>query len=217
VALGVGPRRDDGYHPLATVYHAVDLCDELSAQSADDGTITVDMHYDGRENAVVPADEENLAVQAALALRSHAGISDGAQLSVRKVIPVAGGMAGGSADAAAALVACADLWEIPVARETLVRIAAEIGSDVPFLLHGGTAMGDGRGERVSPGLARGFYTWVLALQDHGLSTAEVFAEFDRLDDRQHAPSVPDELLTALRAGDAELLGPVLSNDLREAA
>src|SRR5699024_6979070 len=179
--------------------------------------VSVDTHFDGRENAVLPAGDGNLAVRAAIALREYAGIDAGARLAVRKVIPVAGGMAGGSADAAAALVACAALWEIPVPWETLVHIAADIGSDVPFLLHGGTAMGDGRGEQISPVLARGFYTWVLALQDHGLSTAEVFAEFDQLDLREYAPSVSDELLTALRAGDAELLGPVLSNDLREAA
>lgn len=217
LALGVGPRRDDGYHPLATVYHAVDLCDEVNAYPSDDASVSVDTHFDGRENAVIPAGDGNLAVRAALALREYAGTEAGARLAIRKVIPVAGGMAGGSADAAAALTACADLWELSVTRETLEHIAAEIGSDVPFLLHGGTAMGDGRGERVSPVLARGFYTWVLALQEHGLSTAEVFAEFDRLDVRQHAPSVPDELLTALRAGDAELLGPALSNDLHEAA
>lgn len=216
LALGVGPRRDDGYHPLATVYHAVDLCDEVTAHPSD-GTVSVDTHFDGRESAVIPAGDGNLAVRAALALREYAGIEAGARLAVRKVIPVAGGMAGGSADAAAALVACADLWEIPVTRETLVHIAADIGSDVPFLLHGGTAMGDGRGEQISPVLARGSYTWVLALQDHGLSTADVFAEFDRLHLRQHAPSVPDELLAALRAGDAELLGAALSNDLHEAA
>lgn len=217
LALGVGPRRDDGYHPLATVYHAVDLCDEVTAHPCDNGTVSVDTHFDGRESVVIPAGDGNLAVRAALALREYAGIEAGARLAVRKVIPVAGGMAGGSADAAAALVACADLWEIPVTRETLVHIAADIGSDVPFLLHGGTAMGDGRGEQISPVLARGSYTWVLALQDHGLSTADVFAEFDRLHLRQHAPSVPDELLAALRAGDAEFLGAALSNDLHEAA
>lgn len=216
LALGVGPRRDDGFHPLATVYHAVDLYDEVRAEPASDSTISVRMHHEGVENAIVPAGEDNLAVRAAHAIRDFIGVDDGVELAIRKTIPISGGMAGGSADAAAALVACCDLWNCAIGREELERLAAELGSDVPFLLHGGTAMGDGRGEQISPVLARGSYLWVLALQNHGLSTADVFTEFDRRTAGQQlgAPLVPDDLLSALRSGNAEQLGAALTNDLQ---
>lgn len=234
LALGVGQQRDDSFHPLATVYHAVDVYDEVRAEPAEDDSITVRVHYEGLESSVVPVGDDNLAVQAAQALRTYIGDGGGVRLSIRKVIPIAGGMAGGSADAAAALVACSEMWGTGLPRDKLEHLAGDIGSDVPFLLHGGTAMGDGRGERISPVLARGSYTWVLALQNRGLSTSGVFAEYDRhtpggYDAGGHdageqgagkhpsIPAVPDDLLTALRSGDAAQLGAALSNDLHEAA
>lgn len=222
LCLGVGPKRDDGFHPLATVYQAVDLHDEIRATAVDDGSLSVRVHFDGdsrAEAAPVPEDDSNLAIRAALLLREHAKIDDGAELAIRKVIPVAGGMAGGSADAAAALTACNELWGTGLSRAELETLAAQLGSDVPFLLHGGIAMGGGRGELVSPVLARGSYHWVFAIASHGLSTATVYAEFDRLNaDREiPQPQVADDLLAALRAGDAEALGGALSNDLTEAA
>lgn len=219
LSLGVGDRRDDGYHPLATVYHAVDLYDEVRAEPADDGSFSVTMHYDGLENAIVPVNDDNLAIRAARALAEHIGADTGVRLAIRKVIPVAGGMAGGSADAAAALVACAEMWKARLSRAELEHLGADLGSDVPFLLHGGTAIGGGRGEQITPVLARGSYTWVLALQERGLSTADVFAEFDRINTGQPVgtPSVPEGLLVALRGGDAPLLGSTLINDLERAA
>ena len=222
LCLGVGPVREDGYHPLATVYQAVDVHDEVKASAVAGGELSVTVHFDGdanREAAAVPEDGNNLAVRAASLLRDKAGISDGAALAIRKVIPVAGGMAGGSADAAAALVACNELWGTGFSRAELEAIAADLGSDVPFLIHGGIAMGGGRGELISPVLARGSYHWVFAIAAEGLSTAAVYAEFDRLNvDRDVAePEVPADLLAALRAGDAVALGDALSNDLTEAA
>lgn len=222
LCLGVGPVREDGYHPLATVYQAVDLHDEVRATLRDDNEITVTVHTDldpRSEVAVVPENDNNLAVKAARLLRERTGITAGVDLAIRKVIPVAGGMAGGSADAAAALVACNDVWGAGLSRAALEVLAAQLGSDVPFLLHGGIAVGGGRGETVSPVLARGSYHWVFAMAHEGLSTKAVFAEFDRIN--AHAtvsePMVPDALLAALRAGDAEALGAALSNDLTEAA
>ncbi|MET0822520.1 MAG: 4-(cytidine 5'-diphospho)-2-C-methyl-D-erythritol kinase [Aeromicrobium sp.] len=222
LCLGVGPVRDDGYHPLATVYQAVDLHDEVRATVRDDDQITVTVHseLDARsEVAVVPEGDDNLAVKAARLLRERAGVSSGVDLAIRKVIPVAGGMAGGSADAAAALVACNEAWGTGLTRPALEVLAARLGSDVPFLLHGGNAVGGGRGETVSPVLARGSYHWVFAMAHEGLSTQAVFAEFDRLNGGADVPdpAVPDALLAALRAGDAEALGAALSNDLTEAA
>jgi 4-diphosphocytidyl-2-C-methyl-D-erythritol kinase len=171
------------------------------------------------EVAVVPENDDNLAVKAARLLRDRAGITAGVDLAIRKVIPVAGGMAGGSADAAAALVACNEAWGAGLSRAALEVLAAQLGSDVPFLLHGGNAIGGGRGETVSPVLARGSYNWVFAMAHEGLSTRAVFAEFDRLHAGRRVPdpSVPDALLAALRAGDAAALGDALSNDLTEAA
>lgn len=222
LCLGVGAVRGDGYHPLATIYQAVDLHDEVRAAVRDDDRITVTVHSDldvRSEVAIVPEDDDNLAVKAARLLRDRTGVTSGVDLAIRKVIPVAGGMAGGSADAAAALVACNDAWGTGLSRAALEVLAAQLGSDVPFLLHGGNAVGGGRGETVSPVLARGSYHWVFAMAHEGLSTRAVFAEFDRLNQGVVVPDpvVPDALLSALRAGDAEALGAALSNDLTPAA
>lgn len=222
LCLGVGPVRADGYHPLATVYQAVDLHDEVKATAREDDEITVAVHPDldvRAEATQVPEDDDNLAVRAARLLRDRTGAAGGVDLAIRKVIPVAGGMAGGSADAAAALVACNDVWGTGLSRAELEQIAAELGSDVPFLLHGGNAIGGGRGEMISPVLARGSYHWVFAMAHEGLSTQAVYAEFDRLNEGSRVPEpvVPDALLAALRAGDAVALGDALSNDLTEAA
>lgn len=222
LCLGVGPVREDGYHPLATVYQAVDLHDEVRAILREDKEITVVVHSEldvSSEIAIVPEDDDNLAVRAARLLRDRTGVTQGVDLAIRKVIPVAGGMAGGSADAAAALVACNEAWGTGLSRAALEQLASQLGSDVPFLLHGGNAVGGGRGETVSPVLARGSYNWVFATAHEGLSTAAVYAEFDRLNAGTEvaAPTVPDALLAALRAGDADALGLALSNDLTEAA
>ena len=223
LCLGVGPVRDDGYHSLATVYQALDVHDEVRAVADDDSDeITVSVHIEADrmvESIDVPTDEDNLAVKAAKLLREKTGAEGGARLAIRKVIPVAGGMAGGSADAAAALVACNEVWGTGLARPELEQLAAELGSDVPFLLHGGNAIGGGRGETISPVLARGSYFWVVGVASQGLATRDVFAEFDRLNGGADLPQpeAPDDLLAALRAGDAAELGATLSNDLTDAA
>jgi 4-diphosphocytidyl-2-C-methyl-D-erythritol kinase len=221
--LRVGPRRKDGYHELATVFHAVALFDDLVATAVEPGagiTLTVE----GRDAKHVPTDDGNLAVRAARLLAERFGVPDAdVHLHLRKGIPVAGGMAGGSADAAAALVACDALWHTGLDRETLHDLAAELGSDVPFSLLGGTAIGGGRGERLTPALARGEYHWVVALAGHGLATPAVYGEIDRLREVGAAPAadpepvISDELMTALRAGDAAALGQCLTNQLQPAA
>jgi len=222
LALAVGGVSPDGYHPVATIYQAVDLCDEVRATPQDSPAIDVTVTYDGRspsETAQVPLHADNLAVRAAALLRERAGVSGGVSLAIRKAIPVSGGMAGGSADGAAALVACDMVWELATPRPTLLRLAAELGSDVPFALLGGTAMGTGRGELVSPVLASGAYYWVLALAATGLSTPAVYAEYDRLHSgfAPPAPKVAPALMAALRAGDTGALGAAMSNDLQDAA
>jgi 4-diphosphocytidyl-2-C-methyl-D-erythritol kinase len=213
--LGVGPLRDDGFHGLATVFQAVSLYDEVTVAPAAE----LDVEVVGDDASEVPTDTSNLAVRAAIALAAHVGREPAVQLTIRKGIPVAGGMAGGSADAAATLVGCDALWGTSLGADVLHEIAAQLGSDVPFCLLGGTALAAGRGEQLTRVLARGTYHWVFALADSGLSTPTVYGELDRL--RAHAPSpesaAPHELIAALRSGDARRLGPMLHNDLQRAA
>ncbi|MCW2500616.1 MAG: 4-diphosphocytidyl-2-C-methyl-D-erythritol kinase [Frankiales bacterium] len=213
--LSVGPLRADGFHDLTTVFHAISLCDEVTVTRAPGLTIRVQ----GESAAEVPTDHSNLAARAVLALADRTGVDPDVEVLVHKGIPVAGGCAGGSADAAATLVACDALWGLGLGRDELAEIGAELGSDVPFSLHGGTALGTGRGERLTPVLGAGQYAWVLALADVGLSTPDVYRELDR--QRESGPvavaSDPSEVLAALRLGTPEALGRALSNDLQPAA
>lgn len=215
LALCVGGPGDDGYHELATVFHAVSLFEDVTAEEADGLSLEVR----GRWVSDVPTGPQNLALRAAALLADRTGTTGGVHLRITKEVPVAAGMAGGSADAAAALVACDALWHTGLSREDLRSLAAELGADVPFCLLGGTAVGTGRGDRLTPALARGDYHWVLAISDLGLSTPEVFAECDRLRAGRVLlePRVPDAMMQALRSGDPEALGRVLVNDLQSAA
>lgn len=222
LALRVGLLQDDGYHDVAIAYQAVSLYDDLWASHAPGFSIEVDGSVDLSR---VPTDGSNLAVRAARLLAARTGYEGGASLRVHKRIPVTGGMGGGSADAAAALVACDALWETGVHRDELLELAAELGSDVPFALLGGTAIGTGRGERLSPALATGTFEWVLVVADFGLSTPEVYAGLDEHRERHHldiapprsAPEVDIEVLQALRAGDPAMLAAAMTNDLQAVA
>jgi 4-diphosphocytidyl-2-C-methyl-D-erythritol kinase len=216
--LEVGDRRDDGYHELTTVFHAVSLLDEITVRNAD--VLSLELAGEGVDT--LPADERNLAWRAAELLAEHVGRAPDVAILVEKSIPVAGGMAGGSADAAAVLVAMNTLWELGVPRRDLHVLAAQLGSDVPFALHGGTALGTGRGEELATVLARNTFHWVLAFADGGLSTPAVFAEIDRLrasEDRDVPPRLedPEPVLAALASGDPAQLAPLLGNDLQPAA
>ncbi len=213
--LGVGDRRPDGYHEVTTVFHAVSLSDDVTVRTAD--VLSLNVVGEGADE--VPVDERNLAWRAAELMADHVGRSPDVEITIAKSIPVAGGMAGGSADAAAVLVAINSLWELGVPRRDLHAMAAELGSDVPFALHGGTALGTGRGEDLATVLARNTFHWVLAFGISGLSTAAVYAEIDRLRDAGVPPRLddPEPLLTALSAGDPLALAPLLGNDLQPAA
>jgi 4-diphosphocytidyl-2-C-methyl-D-erythritol kinase len=212
--LGVGSLRADGFHQLATVFQAVSLYDEVTIAPARQFGIEIVGDSEG-----VPADEHNLAAKAVFAIAARVGRPPNVAVTVRKSIPVAGGMAGGSADAAAALVACDSLWETGIGPEALHELATELGSDVPFCLHGGTALATGRGERLTQVLAKGVYHWVFAIAEAGLSTPSVFAELDRIRGSSLVlePQVPADLMTALRAGEPRRLSGLLYNDLQAAA
>ncbi len=222
VQLAVGGRRADGFHDLANVFLAVGLYDHVTATPADRLTITAE----GRDTASVPLDESNLAARAAIALARRHGVAPAVHLHIAKDIPVAGGMAGGSADGAAALLACDALWGTGTPLKELLEIAGELGSDVPFPLLGGAALGVGRGELLTPLEVAGTFHWVFAVADGGLSTPEVYRECDRLRrEAGHgdgvadvpAPAADPALLAALAAGDAPALAAALTNDLQPAA
>lgn len=215
LALRVGGTDEQGYHRLGTVFQAVSLGDEVVADDAPAGEFR--LVFNGEGAGFLPVDDTNLAIKAAKLLATRFGRTDvGVSLLIRKRIPVAGGMAGGSADAAAVLVACSALWGIDADREELHRLAAELGADVPFLLMGGTAIGTGRGNVLTPIMSSGTFHWTLALSHTGLSTPAVFREFDRLSEPQDT-EIPVALLEALRAGDAAAVGASLVNDLERAA
>jgi 4-diphosphocytidyl-2-C-methyl-D-erythritol kinase len=227
--LSVGPLRADGYHEVVTVYHAVSLYDEVTVSKAERTSVALS----GEGKVTVPLGPANLAVRAAVALarttgrRGRGGGGAGVKIQIRKRIPVAAGLAGGSADAAAALVACNELWRTGLSLAELSDVAAEIGSDVPFALAGGTAVGLGRGERLTRALTSGGYHWVLAFGTAGLATPDVYAACDRLraaksgadGERAQAPApkLSTELMAALRSGDPAAVGPLLTNDLQPAA
>ncbi|MFD8688568.1 4-(cytidine 5'-diphospho)-2-C-methyl-D-erythritol kinase [Streptomyces sp. NPDC059651] len=215
VQLAVGAARPDGFHDLANVFLAVGLYDEVTVTPADGLRITCS----GPDAAQVPLDATNLAARAATALAERHGIAPDVHIHIAKDIPVAGGMAGGSADAAGALLACDALWSTGATREELLAICAELGSDVPFSLVGGAALGVGRGEQLTPVEVGGTFHWVFAVADGGLSTPAVYREFDRLTEgtRVPEPVVSPALLGALRSGDTGALAGVLSNDLQAPA
>ncbi|MFF2084769.1 4-(cytidine 5'-diphospho)-2-C-methyl-D-erythritol kinase [Nocardia sp. NPDC058176] len=213
--LGVGDLRPDGFHDLTTVFQALSLADDL--ELAPSASLTVRVSGEGA--AEVPTDRTNLVWKAAVRLAHLAGRAPLVEIAIAKGIPVAGGMAGGSADAAAALVGLNELWDLGMGRDELSEVAAELGSDVPFALHGGTALGTGRGERLLPVLSRNTFHWVLALAKDGLSTPSVFRELDRLRAEGEPPRLgdPQKLMQALAAGDPRTLAPLLGNDLQAAA
>lgn len=211
--LGVGTLRPDGYHQLLTVFHAVALFDEVEATESDGLSLAID----GLGAGELPTDRGNLAWRAAELLAGETGVPANVRLQLRKKIPVAGGLAGGSADAAGALLACARLWKVDA---DLAGLAARLGADVAFSLLGGTAIGTGRGEHLSPAPAHPDLHWVLATSQYGISTAAAYAQLDALRAANVAPEAigpPDAMLAALAAGDSTGVGLVLANDLQPAA
>ena len=215
VYLGVGPREFSGYHDLATVFQAVGIYDEVTVSSADSLTISGLGSFADR----IPTDETNLAWKAAELVARACGEEPNIHIQIDKSIPIAAGMAGGSADAAATLIACDAYWNAGIPRDQLDAMAATLGSDVPFMMHGGSALGIGRGDVLSPVMTRGSFHWVFATFDDGLSTAQIYEKTDDMRglEFEGEPEVPTELLSALARGDAPALGRLLHNDLQLAA
>lgn len=222
VYFRVGALQHDGYHSVASLYQAVSLCEEVTAEHSDEFSVRFSGPID---TTGLATDGSNLAIRAARLLAEHTGYDGGVSLTVLKRVPIAGGMGGGSADAAATLVACDELWGTGLGRSGLLPLAATLGADVPFALEGGTAVGTGRGDELSPALAKGAFHWVLALSDAGLSTPEVYDALDQHRDRhvQDLGPQPDlvkvdtAVLQAVRVGDADSLADAMHNDLQTAA
>jgi 4-diphosphocytidyl-2-C-methyl-D-erythritol kinase len=222
VFLRVGAVMEDGYHDVATAYQAVSLSEDVRAYPADDFSVSFSGPVDTSSLAV---DGSNLAIKAARMLARKSDYRGGVRLEIEKHVPIAGGMGGGSADAAATLLACDALWGLESTKEELLALAARLGADVPFAIVGGTAIGTGRGDQLSPALAKGHFHWVLALPETGMSTPDVYRELDRHRERhaqdiypaQRRPIVDTNVLQALRAGDPHMLAECLSNDLQATA
>ncbi|WP_285241007.1 4-(cytidine 5'-diphospho)-2-C-methyl-D-erythritol kinase [Pseudarthrobacter sp. MEB009] len=225
VSLNVGPLRDDGYHSVASVYLAVSLYEEVAATSTESPGITVSLSPESSldlDAVDIPLDAGNLAYRAAAIMADVSEHATGVHLEITKRVPVAGGMGGGSADAAATLLACDALWNSGLSREELAHLAGELGADVPFSLLGGTAVGLGLGDQLSPALAKAQTHWVLVAADYGLATPDVYRTLDRLRADEgivaaEPTGVDPGILTALRGGDADALSRVLINDLQRAA
>jgi 4-diphosphocytidyl-2-C-methyl-D-erythritol kinase len=219
--LSVGPKRSDGFHEIATVFQAVSLFDEVKVTLTDetdrDQRFSIEIKADHPHG--IPTDKSNLAYVAAELMYKKFDLDDALNISINKSIPVAGGMAGGSANAAGVIVALDALFSLGLSRTEMEEIGSEIGSDVPFSIAGGTAIGTGRGEQLTPALARGSYSWVFALSSNGLSTPAVYGECDRLREGMEisSPQVSESLMHALRSADAKALGKALQNDLQPAA
>ena len=215
--LSVGPLQSNGFHPVATVFQAVSIFDDVRVSVTDEPGIRI--HSTGKHLDHLPLDHTNLAYKAAEIMVKKFEVPDGISISLTKEIPLAGGMAGGSADAGATIVAIDALYSLGLKRNEMEQIGAALGADVPFTISGGTAIGTGKGENITPVLSRGSYNWVLALSSSGLSTPAVYNECDRLREGLEVapPHISDSLLHALSAGDAVALGKALSNDLQPAA
>ena len=216
--LAVGPREADGYHNLVSVFQAISIYDDVTISKTAPGSgITIAITGDHTHG--VPADATNLAVKAAQLIADEYEFAVDIHIEVNKSIPVAGGMAGGSADAAAVIVGLNDLFDLEMSREEMLEFGSQLGSDVPFMITGGTAIGQGRGDQLTAALSRGTYHWVLALSTVGLSTPAVYQECDRLRSGFDiaAPQTSDALMQSLLSADPKAVGLALQNDLQSAA
>lgn len=215
--LGVARPRPDGFHPLATVYQAVSLHDDVTVQDAPAWEVST-VSPDPDIAALVPSTPANIAIRAGRLLVDHHGVDVAASIEIHKSIPVAAGMAGGSADAAATLVALDRLWDLQTSDDDLLALAAQLGSDVPFALLGGTALGSGRGEQVESVDDPHTRWWVVVPTPDGLSTPAVYRRFDELfPDAPEDVTVPPGFVDALADPDPAMLAGVLHNDLQAAA
>lgn len=209
--LEVGAVRRDGYHGVRTVMQAVELCDLVEVELGGVGGMALEVEGDA------PAGEDNLCLKAAAAFARAVGEPLAGRIRLVKRIPTAAGLGGGSSDAAAVLRALNRLRGEELGREALLRTAASLGSDVPFFLLGGTALGEGRGERVSPLAQAPPLPLLLLNPGRGLETGEVYRRFDLCGGDEPPEGGPRGLIAALPLGEADMVAPFLFNSLQRAA
>lgn len=222
----VGALQENGFHEVLSVYQALDLRESVTVSASNSWQVSVSGALSAEQIAAVPTGEDNLVVRAAKSIAELAGLDDPhpVNFEIAKNVPVAGGMGGGSADAAAALLAVDELWCTGIDGDSLLNKAAELGADIPFALLGGTAIGVGKGDDLEPIDDVSQLNWVLVPMDAGLSTPRVYAKLDEIraargenPEMVATPSKPHELISALKFGDAHEVAKHLHNDLQEAA
>jgi 4-diphosphocytidyl-2-C-methyl-D-erythritol kinase len=214
--LRVVGQRADGFHELESIFHGVGLADEMRMTLNHSRRVDVEMHPAGGFQGKLPELEDNLAFLAAQALADRGFPHEGVEIRIDKRIPIGGGLGGGSGNAAGVLVGLNHLLNLDLTPESLVEVAAIVGSDVPYCISGGTALVMGRGEMLTPLPATTDLWFVLGISNEPLMTADVYAAFDRLEtDVAEARSAPMAL--ALGAGDVADVAALLHNDLEPAA
>jgi 4-diphosphocytidyl-2-C-methyl-D-erythritol kinase len=226
LAFRVGARRADGYHSVVSVYQELSLRETVVVSANHEWSLALSGSLPEDRLLSVPLDGNNLAFKAAKKLAELAGLVNPypVAIGIDKQVPVAGGMGGGSADAAATLIALNELWRTGISRERLVAESVHLGADVPFAVLGGTAIGRGVGEKLEPLASSATLHWVMIPNAGGLSTATVFARLDELraqtfteiDDETHLVA-PHYLIDALAAGNPFDVAEFMHNDLEEAA
>ena len=225
VYFAVGSFLKDGFHEVASCYQALSLREVLSVELEGKFSISFAGPFAESSKQLVPTDATNLVYKAGIALQklSPAVRPELVGFTIHKSVPIAGGMAGGSADGAAALVALNQLFSAGL-EDKLSNAAAKLGSDVPFSLQGGTAIGTGRGENLSKIETAAVLHWVMTPSQVGLSTPDVYRKLDILRTEEgvdvstlEIPEVPSELVAALVAGDAMEVANYMHNDLEIAA
>jgi 4-diphosphocytidyl-2-C-methyl-D-erythritol kinase len=222
----VGALKGDGYHDVLSIYQALDIRETVKVSDSSRWQVSVSGALSEEQIAAVPTGEDNLVVRAAQSIAKFANKTRTPELrfEIIKNVPVAGGMGGGSADAAAAMLAVDELWDTQIDGEDLMKAAAELGADIPFALLGGTAIGIGRGDKLDPIYNVQKLHWVLVPMDAGLSTPRVYSKLDEMRAAKGqdptllpAPQAPLELIDALVHGDAREVAKHLHNDLQDAA
>jgi 4-diphosphocytidyl-2C-methyl-D-erythritol kinase len=215
LAFLAGPLRPDGYHSVISIYQALDIFEKVSVESSHDWSVEL-VGVNLAEADRIPVDGSNLVIKAALELARHVGIEKPQPMRfvIEKRVPPAAGMAGGSADAAASLVALNRAWGLDLSSIELSKVAGKIGSDVPFALLGGTALGLDTGIELTPLPPLGVHFALLVFSTPGLLTADVFLEFDRLFPAGNLTKTPDQVRNEYESGIGKILG---DNSLEVAA
>jgi 4-diphosphocytidyl-2-C-methyl-D-erythritol kinase len=212
--LRVLGKRVDGYHEVETILQVIRLGDDIQVQTTNTGRVEIVMEWVDGGRGVLPTEDENLITLAAGRLIALWASHDGIKVRVRKRIPIGAGLGGGSGNAAGALVVLSELWAMGLERDRLKELAAEVGSDVPYCIEGGTALATARGENLTPLPSPETMWFVLGITDEPLLTRDVYDAWDEL---PAAEEVSSAVMTmALGAGDAEEVASLLHNDLEPA-